>query len=79
MSHIYYRRFGSCGDRSNQLWENSDSVIGSKILAESLQYTSGGRLPVRRDRVRFKMDWSDSGDTRLEQWQGNHDGGSGLE
>ncbi|CAH8254109.1 unnamed protein product [Arabidopsis lyrata] len=66
-------------DRPDHLWENSDSVIGREILPESLQSKIGGRLPVRRERVRFKMDqrdWSNSGDTRLERWRDNRDGES---
>ncbi|KAG7593542.1 Bromodomain associated domain [Arabidopsis thaliana x Arabidopsis arenosa] len=67
-------------DRSDHLWENSDSVIGREILPESLQSKSGGRLPVRRDRVKFKIEqrnWHSGGDTRLERWRENNDGESG--
>lgn len=68
-------------DRSDHLWENSDSVIGREILPESLksESRSGGRLPLRRDRVKFKMGqrvWSNGGDTRLVRWRDNEHGES---
>lgn len=73
-------------DRSDHLWENSDSVIGRETLPESLRSESskdrsGGSLPLRRARVRFKVerDWSSGGDMRLEQWRDDNDGESGRE
>ncbi|KAG7656055.1 Histone-fold [Arabidopsis suecica] len=69
-------------NRSDHLWENSDSVIPREILPESLKSKSGGRLPVMRDKVRFKMeqrDWSSGGDTRLERSRDNNNGESGRD
>ncbi|CAH2034695.1 unnamed protein product [Thlaspi arvense] len=79
-------------NRSEQLWENSNSVtIGGETLlknskSESSIDRSGGRLPQRRARVRFKVerDWSNGGgsctsDTRLERLRDDNDGGSGRE
>ncbi|CAL9216945.1 unnamed protein product [Arabidopsis halleri] len=72
-------------DRSDHLWENSDSVIGREIMPEGLKSEScrdntGGRLPLRRSSVKFKIeqrDWRSGGDTRLERWRDNNDGESG--
>ncbi|ESQ33706.1 hypothetical protein EUTSA_v10009828mg [Eutrema salsugineum] len=48
-------------ETSDHLWENSDSVIGREILpvnseSESCKGRSGGILPERRARVRFKVE-----------------------
>lgn len=72
-------------DRSDHLWENSDSVIGREILperlkSESCRGKSGGRLPQRRARVRFKMEReSCGGDPRLERWRDSNDGEFGRD
>lgn len=73
-------------DRSDHLWENSDSVTDREILPESLKSEicrgrSSGRLPQRRARVRFKMerDCSRGGVTRIERWRDNNDGESGRD
>ncbi|KAJ0230978.1 hypothetical protein HA466_0302990 [Hirschfeldia incana] len=75
-------------ERSDHLWENSDSVIGRGALVEStsgvesFRGRSGGRLPMRRASVRFKVgrDCSNGGGgsckshTRLERWRDDKDG-----
>lgn len=70
-------------DRSDHLWENSDSVICRESLPESSKSErsrgrGGGRLPQRRVKVRFKMerDWSSGGATRFVRWRDKNDGES---
>ncbi|CAN7093589.1 unnamed protein product [Brassica rapa subsp. narinosa] len=83
-SSLYRERYAK--ERSDRLWENSDSVIGRETFAEasgveSCRGRSGGRLPLRRASVRFKVerDWSNGGgscksNTRLERWRDNKEG-----
>ncbi|KAJ4916972.1 Bromodomain transcription factor [Raphanus sativus] len=78
-SSLYRERYAE--ERSGHLWEKSDSVIGHGTFVEetsgfeSCRGRSGGRLPMRRASVRFKVerDWSNGGggksDTRLERWR----------
>ncbi|KAF8104172.1 hypothetical protein N665_0177s0028 [Sinapis alba] len=82
-SSLYLERYTK--ERSDHLWENSDSVIGRGTSVESSGVESsggrsGGRLPMRRASVRFKVerDWSNGGgfcksDTRLERWRDDKD------
>ncbi|KAL1204985.1 Transcription initiation factor TFIID subunit 8 [Cardamine amara subsp. amara] len=69
--------------RSDQLWENSDSVICRETLPENSKSEksrdrSGGRLPLSRVKVRFKIE-RDCGDTILERWRDKNDGESGRD
>ncbi|KAF2548656.1 hypothetical protein F2Q70_00021419 [Brassica cretica] len=73
-------------ERSDHLWENSDSVIGRGTFVETSGVRSSGRLPLRRASVRFKMgrDCSNGGgscksDTRLERRRDDNDGEYGRE
>ncbi|CAH8384369.1 unnamed protein product [Eruca vesicaria subsp. sativa] len=65
-------------DKSDRLWENSDSVIACESFPERSRGRNrrSGSLPLRRARVRFKVerDWSNgvgscNSDTRLERWR----------
>ncbi|KAL0695871.1 hypothetical protein Bca4012_063051 [Brassica carinata] len=84
-SSLYLERYTK--ERSDHLWENSDSVIGRGTLVESSgvessRGRSGGRLTLRRASVRFKVerDWSSGGGgscksvTRLDRWRDDNDG-----
>lgn len=77
-------------DRSDHLWENSDSVVGRETLlenskSESSRGRSGGRLTQNRAKVRFKVERNQSNgggsrtsDTRFDRLDHN-DGEFGRE
>ncbi|CAA7061284.1 unnamed protein product [Microthlaspi erraticum] len=73
-------------EKSDHLWENSDSVIGRETLQENSKSESargrrGGRLTQNRAKVRFKVERNQSnggGSRTLDRWD-NKEGEFGRE